>query len=81
MKISHHAKVRFLERVMGIEDTEDPRSLELAGKILDDNSCHLDLNVSCVLPIVGFKGAHIQVRDNTVITVLTDDMKKRGKKK
>ena len=69
MRITKHAKQRLLQRVFGIEDIEDKRSLAMAHAIIDDNSSHLD-GCSQIVPLVGFKGAYLQIRNNAVITVL-----------
>lgn len=75
MKITRHACKRFIERVIG-SDVDDARSIKLARNILNDNSCHIDVGVNCDLPIIGFSGCYIRVRDNTVVTVIN-----KGKKK
>ena len=70
MRISHHAKQRLLERVFGIEDVDDKRSLMLAAKILNDNSSHLEGMGNQIVPLVGFTGVSLQIRNETVTTVL-----------
>ena len=77
MKITRHACLRFIERVIG-SDAEDTRSVGMARRILKDNSCHIDLGVDCDLPIIGFACAYIRVKNNVVVTVV---LKKKGKKK
>ncbi len=77
MKVSHHAKVRLLERVFGIEDTDDKRTLKMAADILHDNSSHLEGLGDQVVPLVGFKGVSLQIRNNTVVTVLLEKGWKR----
>ena len=71
MIITTHAKQRLLTRVFGIQDVEDPRSLMLATKILEDNSSHLDYADGLqLIPLVGFKGAFLRIMDGRILTVL-----------
>ncbi|RLF06404.1 MAG: hypothetical protein DRJ64_04500 [Thermoprotei archaeon] len=74
MVVTYHAKKRFLQRVIGT-DNDDKRSIDLAARILEDNSSHIDMDLSIDLPIVGFKGAYIRVRNNTVVTVVIKEKK------
>ena len=75
MRISLHAKQRLLERVFEIEDVYDKRSLSMAADILNDNSFHLEDLGDQIVPLVGFKGVSIQIRNNTVVTVLVNKRK------
>ena len=75
MRVSHHAQIRLLERVFGIDDTDDKRSLKMAENILLDNSVHLE-DCNCVVPLVGFKGVSLQIRSNVVVTVLIKGFKR-----
>ena len=70
MRITHHAKQRLLERVFGIEDVDDKRSLMLAANIINDNSSHLEGCGNQVVPLVGFTGVYLQIRNDAVVTVL-----------
>lgn len=70
LRVSRHAAIRFLERVIKT-DARDARSIYLAANILQD-ACdnivthRLDLEI----PIDGFKGSFMRVRNKVVVTII-----------
>ncbi len=70
LHVTRHAAIRFLERVIGT-DARDSRSIYLAANILQDACDNIVTHKSDLeVPIDGFKGAFMRVRNRAVVTII-----------